>query len=165
MAVERSAEASAGAPSIDMARMAEQLPRLLRPLARLMPELSYYTVVSALALGLDLVVFTALTRGGLRAALAGIIGYAVGLVLHYILSSRFVFDTTGSTKSGLRRFAEFVVSGGVGILITWAIIAFSTEVLHVPALIGKILAVGTSFIVVFLLRRGIVFGEHRMARG
>ncbi len=94
--------------------------------------------------------------------LAGIAGYTVGLVLHYILSSRFVFDTTGSTKSNWRRFAEFVVSGGVGMLITWAIIAFSTEVLHIPALIGKMLAVGTSFIVVFLLRRGIVFGETRL---
>ena len=31
-------------------------------------------------------------------------------------------------------------------------------------LIGKVLAVGTSFIVVFLLRKGIVFGEARLAR-
>ena len=41
------------------------------------------------------------------------------------------------------------------------VIAFSTDVLHLPALIGKIGAVGTSFIVVFILRKGIVFAKER----
>jgi putative flippase GtrA len=161
MAVEQSVEVRSSTPSLDLSGVAERLPWLLRPVARLMPELSYYTIVSAVALGVDLVIFSGLTRSGLRPALAGIAGYCVGLILHYILSVRFVFDTTASQKSSLRRFAEFVVSGGVGILITWAIIAFSTEVLHLPALLGKIGAVGTSFIVVFILRKGIVFGEGR----
>lgn len=161
MAVEQSIEVRSAAPSLDLAGVADRLPVFMRPIARLMPELSYYTVVSAIALGVDLVIFTGLARSGVRAAAAGIIGYTVGLVLHYLLSVRFVFETEGSTKSAFRRFAEFVVSGGVGILITWAIIAFSTDVLHLPALIGKIGAVGTSFIVVFILRKGIVFAKER----
>lgn len=162
MAAEQSVEVSPAAASLDMAAIAARLPWFLKPIARLMPELSYYTVVSAVALGVDLVIFSGLARSGVRPAAAGIIGYAVGLILHYALSVRFVFETEGSTKSGLRRFAEFVVSGGVGILITWAIIAFSTEVLHFPALFGKICAVGTSFIVVFILRKGIVFAKERV---
>lgn len=161
MAVEQSVEVSPTAPSLDLAGIADRLPAFLRPIARLMPELSYYTVVSAIALGVDLVIFSGLARSGVRPAAAGIIGYAVGLILHYALSVRFVFETEGSTKSGLRRFAEFVVSGGVGILITWAIIAFSTDVLHLPALLAKAGAVGTSFIVVFILRKGIVFAHER----
>jgi putative flippase GtrA len=133
----------------------------LRPLARLMPELSYYTIVSAVALAVDLVLFTALTRGGMRAAVAGLCGYSVGLVLHYILSVRFVFEARSQDKSTVRQFIEFVVSGLIGLAITWLIIAVATEWLHLPALIGKIGAVGTSFIVVFLLRRGIVFAGRR----
>lgn len=162
MAVEQSVEVRPATTSLDFSGLADRLPWFLKPIARLMPELSYYTIVSAVALGVDLVIFTGLARSGVRAAAAGIIGYAVGLLVHYILSVRFVFETEGSTKSGLRRFAEFVVSGGVGILITWAIIAFSTEVLHFPALLAKAGAVGTSFIVVFILRKGIVFAKERV---
>jgi putative flippase GtrA len=130
---------------------------LLRPLVRLMPELSYYAIVSAVALTVDLIVYAALTRGGMRAAAAGIIGYSVGLVLHYFLSVGFVFKAATAAKNGLRRFAEFVLSGLIGLAITWLMIAFATELLHLPPLIGKVAAVGTSFIVVFMLRKGIVF--------
>jgi putative flippase GtrA len=133
---------------------------LLRPLARLMPELSFYTLVSAVALSVDLVVFSGLTHSGMRAAAAGIVGYSVGLVLHYILSVRYVFNTC-TTKGSLRRFAEFVLSGLIGLALTWLIIAVATEAMHLPALVGKVAAVGTSFIVVFLLRKGIVFAGRR----
>lgn len=106
---------------------------------------------------------TALTRGGTRAAVAGIVGYSFGLVLHYVLSIRYVFQTDVSIKGGLRRFVEFVLSGLIGVAITWLIIAVATEVLHLPALIGKVAAVGTSFVIVFLLRRGIVFAGRKTA--
>lgn len=126
-------------------------------LARLMPELSYYTIVSIIALGVDLVVFNGLVLGDMRPALAGVAGYAIGMVVHYLLSSRYVFDTSGSDKTNVRRFGEFALSGAVGLAITWALIHLATDVAHLPAMVGKIAAVGTSFIVVFLLRRGIVF--------
>ena len=133
------------------------------PIARLMPELSYYTIVSVIALGVDLAVFKMLLIGGMRAALAGIVGYGVGLVLHYMLSVRYVFETAGSAKSGARRFGEFALSGGVGVAITWAVILAATDFAHLPAMLGKIAAVGTSFVVVFLLRRGIVFAGRKVA--
>jgi putative flippase GtrA len=140
---------------------AAEMPALLRPLARLMPQLSYYTVVSALALGLDLAIFKTLVLSGARASVAGIAGYAIGLVLHYALSARYVFETEGSSKSGLRRFVEFCLSGLIGLFITWGVILIATEWLGLPALVGKIGAVGTSFVVVFLLRRGVVFAKPR----
>ena len=137
------------------------VPPWLAPLTRLMPELSYYTVVSIVALGVDLAVFNALLLGSMRPALAGAAGYMTGLVLHYILSVRFVFATAGSTKSNARRFGEFVLSGCAGLAITWSLIHLATDVAHVPAMVGKVAAVGTSFIVVFMLRRGIVFARRR----
>jgi putative flippase GtrA len=134
---------------------------LVRPIARLMPELSSYTLVSAVALVVDLVIFQALTRGGLRAAMAGIVGYAIGLILHYVLSVRFVFTATHGVKSGVRRFVEFVVTGLIGLAITWSIIAAATEMLHLPPMIGKIAAVGVSFVSVFILRKSFVFADRR----
>ena len=141
--------------------LSARLPLVLQPLARLMPELSYYTIVSALALAVDLVIFNMLAFGGMRASLAGIAGYSTGLMLHYLLSKHYVFETSAGDKTEARRFFEFCVSGAVGALITWAIIALATEGLHLPAMIGKIAAVGTSFIVVFALRKSIVFATAR----
>ncbi len=139
------------------------IPAWLAPVARLMPELSYYTIVSIIALGVDLVIFNTLVLTETRASLAGIIGYAAGMIVHYVLSVRYVFDTRSSDKSNARRFTEFALSGAVGLAITWVLIFLATEVAHLPAMAGKIAAIGTSFIVVFLLRRGIVFAARSSA--
>lgn len=136
-------------------------PFWLAPIARLMPELSYYTLVSLVALGVDLMIFNGLVLGGMRASLAGVAGYTTGMALHYVLSARYVFDTTASEKGNLRRFVEFALSGGIGLFMTWALIHLATDVAQFPAMVGKIAAVGTSFIVVFLLRRGIVFAGRK----
>jgi putative flippase GtrA len=130
-------------------------------LARLMPELSYYTIVSVVALGVDLAIFNSLVFGGTRAAIAGVAGYLTGMVIHYLLSARYVFDTTNSAKGDARRFAEFALSGAIGLAITWALIHLATDIFHLPAMAGKIAAIATSFIVVFLLRRGIVFAGRQ----
>ena len=126
-----------------------------------MPELSYYTIVSVVALGVDLAVFNALLFGGAGAGIAGLFGYTAGLALHYVLSRRFVFDTAGSEKNDWRRFGEFAASGCAGLAITWSVIHLATDIAHLPAMLGKIAAVGTSFVVVFLLRRGIVFAGRK----
>jgi putative flippase GtrA len=77
------------------------------------------------------------------------------------LSKRYVFEMRADDKSEAQRFGEFCLSGAVGALLTWSIIAVATEFLHLPAMIGKIAAVGTSFIVVFILRKSIVFARAR----
>ena len=131
--------------------------------ARLMPELSHYTVVSVVALGVDLAVFNVALFASMRASLAGIVGYTAGLLLHYILSRRFVFKAADTAKGDLRRFGEFALTGCAGLAITWAVIGLATDVALLPAMLGKIAAVATSFVVVFLLRRGIVFAGRKSA--
>ncbi len=141
-----------------LASLPSWLTPVAAPIVALLPQLSRYTVVSALALALDLGLFLALTRGvGVKAAFAGVVGYSAGLVLHYILSTRFVFDTGSSAKSQARMFAEFAATGLVGVGITWAVIAAGTEFALLPDVVAKAAAVGTSFFAVFLLRRTMVF--------
>lgn len=125
-----------------------------------MPQVSRYGIVSVMALMLDASVFLALTHSSVTtAAAAGVIGYVVGMLLHYTLSSRFVFDASKSAKSGGRLFAEFAASGVIGIFLTWAVIGLVVDVLGFWPLIGKALAVVASFTVVYALRRWVVFAE------
>lgn len=127
----------------------------------IIPQLSRYTVVSAVALGLDFAVFLSLTGVGVRPASAGVFGYLAGGIVHYILSVMFVFEIAGQQKTTARRLGEFFLSGLVGLAITYAIITFANEVLHLPPLPSKMAAVGASFVIVFLIRRGFVFTGAR----
>ena len=128
---------------------------------RLLPQVSRYTIVSALALALDACVLTTLTSGfGLGAAAAGVIGYSLGMVLHFALSQHFVFDMTAIAKSRLRLFGEFAATGVVGLAVTAVILWLATDIAGVPALVAKVAAVGVSFVGVFALRRTIVFSAR-----
>jgi putative flippase GtrA len=128
------------------------LPRLA-----VVPQLSRYTIVSALAFALDFAVFLALNATFGRPTLAGVAGYGCGIVLHYFLSRHFVFQATRSKKSVHRLFSEFVASGLIGLAVTAGVIAAATSVLGWSPIAAKVLAVGASFVGVFLIRRTIVF--------
>jgi alpha-1,2-mannosyltransferase len=129
----------------------------LRPLTALAPQLSRYALVSVLALILDFTIFLGLTALAVWAPLAGVLGYAAGTVLHYLLSVRFVFDARATDKAHARLFSEFAVTGVSGMAATAIIIAAATDLAGLSALPAKILAAGVSFLLVFLLRRGVVF--------
>jgi putative flippase GtrA len=124
------------------------------------PQLSRYTAVSALALGVDFLVFLTLAGPALRPSLAGAAGYAIGLAVHYALSVRHVFDAGSAGKSQARLLGEFIASGIVGLVITTLVIAAATELFGLPPLAAKIAAVAASFLVVYLLRREIVFAAR-----
>jgi putative flippase GtrA len=98
-----------------------------RALIAVLPQLSRYSLVSALALALDFTVYLALTKWGTSPPLAGAIGYALGTGLHYLLSTRFVFDARATDKVQARLFGEFALSGLAGMGITALVIALATE--------------------------------------
>ena len=135
----------------------------LAPILDVLPQFSRYTVVSGLALILDFAVYLLLAAGGTKVALAGALGYACGLALHYLLSVRYVFDPRAANKAQTRLLAEFAFSGFVGMAITALVIALTVDLAGVPLLPAKLLAVGVSFLVVFALRRSVVFaGQGRV---
>lgn len=123
----------------------------------LAPQLLRYAVVSGLALGLDFALFLALNGTIGHPTISGVIGYAAGIVLHYFLSRRFVFDRDRSPKAAHRLFIEFVGSGMVGLLATAAVITLATGMLGLTPIVAKLLAAAVSFVGVFLIRRTIVF--------
>jgi len=122
-------------------------------------QLARYGAVSAVALGLDLGVYASALGTGMAAPVAGVIGYAAGLVLHFALSCWVVFDARATAKSWGRLFGEFALSGLLGLGATWSIIAMVTAWGSGPAL-AKGLAVVVSFFLVFAVRKGIVFAAR-----
>jgi putative flippase GtrA len=127
------------------------------PRLAVVPQLSRYTIVSAMALVFDFGVFLALNAVLGLPTVAGVIGYACGIVLHYFLSRHFVFLAARSRKSAHRLFTEFVASGLIGLAVTAGVIALATAVLGWAPIVAKIVAAGASFIGVYLIRRTIVF--------
>jgi putative flippase GtrA len=125
----------------------------------IVPQLSRYSVASALALALDFAVYLALTTSAVSPPLAGVVGYALGTALHFLLSTCFVFDARATDKLHARLLGEFALSGIAGIGITALVIALATQGAGLAALPAKVLAAGASFLVVFALRRTVVFAK------
>jgi putative flippase GtrA len=155
----RIAESRHGPGLVGRVDLAQILPARLHALIGIGPQLSRYALVSLAALVLDFSLYLALTSGGMKPVLAGVIGYAAGTVLHYVLSARFVFDAAATDKVQARLFGEFALSGLVGIGITALVIALATGAAGLPALPAKVLAAAASFLLVFALRRNFVFAR------
>jgi putative flippase GtrA len=132
------------------------------------PQLCRYTIVSALALFTDIALYLQMIHFGIRPVLAGAVGYAIGVMLHFVLSCWKVFDATRTGKSSMRLFSEFLLSGIVGLALTTSLIWIITEIMKQDAVTAKMVAVGVSFFAVFMLRRSVVFavaGRTEFDRG
>ena len=139
---------------------AHWVPARVRGLVAMAPQLSRYTLVSAFALALDFALYLALTGLAVWPPLAGVLGYAAGTVLHYLLSVRFVFDARATDKAHARQFSEFAVTGVSGMAATAVVITVATDFIGLSALPAKVLAAGVSFLLVFALRRAVVFSAR-----
>lgn len=120
-----------------------------------------YVLVSVAALGVDTLVTLNLTWAGIAPAICAAAGYIIGLALHWILSSRFVFaDALGESRAArTRQAALFFASGFGGLAVTVA--TFTTAVTFgAPALVAKALSVGVSFCIVYLIRRHLIFAPR-----
>ena len=121
-------------------------------------ELGRYTAVSATALVLDLVVFVALMNVGVFSpAIAGALGVLAGLTVHFLLSLAFVFDATQTGKTMRRLAGEYAATGVLGFAVTWIVVEVSVALVGFSAGLGKLMAIGATFVSVYLVRAGFVF--------
>ena len=129
-------------------------------------EFSRYVAVSALALGLDLVTFVGLVSlDVMSTALTGAISCLVGLGLHYVLSVNHVFDATVTGKSNRQLAGEYILTGLLGFAITAFVIWAIIELTALPVWFAKAVAVGATFITVYVIRSRIVFAAKADAQG
>ena len=85
-----------------------------------------YLLASICALSSDMATFLMLSRAGATPMLAAFGGYAVGLVVHWVISIRFVFDTgAGLTPADADTSAWFAIFFAVAAPIgMWALLTF-----------------------------------------
>jgi putative flippase GtrA len=117
-----------------------------------------YLVASALSLGVDMGSFLLLLELGAAATPASSAGYALGIVAHWLLSSRKVFADSVALRGPERtkQKALFVISALIGLALTSAVVASAT-LAGVDPRLAKIAAVIVSFTATWLLRSRIVF--------
>jgi putative flippase GtrA len=123
-------------------------------LARLM--FARYLLASICALTSDVAIFLALDHGGAAPMVAALGGYAVGLVVHWVISTRFVFDLANGPTHAQR--IGFVVSALIGMSITLALVGALSAVGIAPA-IAKLLSVPVSFLSVYAIRKYGIFAR------
>ena len=117
-----------------------------------------YILASVGSLAVDVASFLALMALAVAAAPASAVGYSLGIVTHWLLSSRAVFQDSVAQRghARTRQKAMFVISALIGLALTTAIVASGVWAGIDPRL-AKLVAIGVSFMVTWLLRSKIVF--------
>lgn len=123
-------------------------------------QLARYILISGLAFALDLAMFLLLLTLAVAPVPASVAGYLCGTQLHWLLSTRLVFAAGVRQDRAARRRQQglFFASAAVGVTCNAGIVAAS-EALMVPLLIGKLAAIGASFVLVLVVRATIIFAR------
>lgn len=117
-----------------------------------------YILASVGALAADVGVFLGLMAAGLSAAPASAIGYSIGILVHWLFSSRAVFHETVAHERSARTMqkALFVISALIGLALTTAIVGLGDAAGFDPR-VAKLAAIAVSFTATWLLRAKLVF--------
>ena len=116
-----------------------------------------YFVASVIALIIDMIIYSIAIMTLVTPSLAAALGYSVGIIIHWLVSSNFVF--IGKKRSGSKlqlQRAFFAGSALLGLGLTIGIVQIMT-MLGTGAILAKIAAVGISFIAVYAIRKWGVF--------
>ncbi|TYC91673.1 GtrA family protein [Novosphingobium sp. BW1] len=117
-----------------------------------------YALVSLAALAVDMGVFLVLLKLAVSATLAAVLGYAAGILAHWLASSRMIFaDRLAAKGAGrLRQQSGFLVSALVGLGVTGATV-WLCGLAGWDARLSKLAAIVLSFQLTWLLRKHVVF--------
>ena len=117
-----------------------------------------YLGASVVALGADMGSFLVLLEMGCAAAPASAASYALGIVVHWLISSRAVFSDSVAAGGKARTIqkAMFVVSAMIGLALTTLIVG-AGDAIGIDPRLAKLAAVGASFVTTWLLREKLVF--------
>lgn len=120
-----------------------------------------YVGASLAALAADMGLFLLLLAAGWTAAMASALSYSAGIIVHWLISTRFVFvhkaQTAGMART--RQKALFLASALTGLGLTVAIVALGDGWGFDPRL-AKLVAIAVSFQTTYLLRKTLVFAGN-----
>jgi putative flippase GtrA len=120
-------------------------------------EGSRYLLASAAALALDASVYMALIRlGGIHYLAAAPIGYVLGILVIYLLSTRWVFSNRRLTNVR-SEFFVFTLIGIVGLLLNQVVIYLCVDGLSMSYELAKLTSASLVFCFNFAGRKLILF--------
>jgi putative flippase GtrA len=117
-----------------------------------------YVMASGISLAWDMGAFLLFLHLGMGGMAASALGYALGIIVHWTLSTRFVF-VEGMVSSGTERARQkgmFVGTALLGLAITTAIVGLGSRMGLDPRL-AKLGAIAVSFQATYLARIATVF--------
>jgi putative flippase GtrA len=117
-----------------------------------------YAMASVVALSTDVGMFLVFLGMHIPAVLASMLSYTLGIIVHWFMSSRLVFQDSVAivSRERTKQKSLFFMSALIGMAITSAIVAYAT-LRGLDPRIAKLCAVFVSFQTTYLLRRSIVF--------
>tara|TARA_R110000824_G_scaffold209_3_gene951 strand:- start:17895 stop:18347 length:453 start_codon:yes stop_codon:yes gene_type:complete len=120
-------------------------------------SITRYLLASVVSLAFDVALFMILVAFLVDPGWASAAGYSAGIIIHWLISSNFVFP--GKTRVGtalqLQRIG-FIATAVLGLGITVSIVSWLTDIGTLPVL-AKGAAVFVSFFAVYLTRKFGVF--------
>lgn len=122
-------------------------------------QLFRYTWVGGLAFLVDYGSLWALTElAGLNYLWSAAIAFVLGLVVNYVLSTLWVFDSS-RMENHWAEFAVFAIIGVVGLGLNELIMYVGSEVLHLHYMLSKLISTGIVFFWNFFARKFILFSK------
>lgn len=117
-----------------------------------------YGIGSVVALGSDMGLFMLLLTLGMLPVGASALGYSLGILVHWLISSRLVFAATAAPRGPgrTRQKGLFVASALAGLAITTAIVALG-DLMDIMPVAAKLVAIVVSFQATYLMRKSFVF--------
>jgi putative flippase GtrA len=119
-----------------------------------------YFLVSLICLSIDFLFYLFLFYIlNIDLDISATIGYVAGLIISYFLLTKYVFSSVSrkSLKFLLRRVFLFLISGTVGAISTYSVVNIVVVIFGNNIYLAKAMATISSFIIVFLFRKFIVF--------
>lgn len=127
-------------------------------------DLSRYFIASLLALAADIASLSACLRLlHLSLAWSASIGFALGAIVAYVLSIRWVFRDRAYGNAPALEFATFVGIGIAGLGLTQLVLWAGTSVLHLLPEAVKLAAAGLTFVFNYVVRKSLLFVSARRA--
>lgn len=126
---------------------------------KLLLQIIKFGGVGALCFVIDYGILFILTEFvGLYYLLSSAISFSISVIVNYILSILFVFDTN-TENNGIRNFLLFVIFSIIGLLLTTGIMKLGVDILSWNYMFVKIFATGIVMVYNFITRK--LFLEKR----
>jgi len=120
-------------------------------------SITRYLLASIVSLAFDVALFMVLVTLSVGAGIASAIGYSVGIIVHWLISSSFVFPGKKREGAALQfQRLGFIATALLGLAITVGIVEWMTALGSLPV-VAKGAAIFVSFFAVYITRRFGVF--------